>query len=141
MAIAWLAVGIAALIAEALTNAFFALFLAIGAAAAAVVSLFDVGLAGQILTAVMVGLVSALLGRPALMRAARRPSRHSLAAGAAMVGRTGRAEDHIGGFDAPGHVRIGGESWLAVTEARDGIDPGTPVTVLEVKGTTLVVWS
>lgn len=141
MAIAWLAVGVAALVAEALTNAFFALFVAVGAAAAAIASLFDVGIAGEVMIAVLVGLVSALLGRPALMRASRKPARHSLAAGSFLVGQSGRTIDHVGDLDAPGHVRIGGERWLAVTDTPGGIPAGTRVTVLEVRGTTLVVWS
>ena len=47
--------------------------------------------------------------------------------------------DQVGDAHRPGHVRLAGERWLAVTLG-DDIRPGTPVLVSEIRGTTLVVF-
>ncbi len=42
-------------------------------------------------------------------------------------------------LDASGHVRLLGETWLAVTADGSSIPPATPVIVTNVVGTTLTV--
>jgi membrane protein implicated in regulation of membrane protease activity len=56
-----------------------------------------------------------------------------------LVGQEALTLDVVGDAHRPGHVRLAGERWLAVTIAED-IPPGTPVMVNDVRGTTLVVW-
>jgi membrane protein implicated in regulation of membrane protease activity len=56
-----------------------------------------------------------------------------------VAGQTGVVVDHVGDAHHAGHVRIGGEQWLAVTEDSGALPPGTEVVVADVQGTTLTV--
>ena len=48
--------------------------------------------------------------------------------------------DAVGDEHAPGHVRLAGERWLAVSGSDDVLPAGTAVVVTAVRGTTLWVW-
>jgi membrane-bound ClpP family serine protease len=48
--------------------------------------------------------------------------------------------DVVGDTHEPGHVRLAGERWLAVSGSGHPLPPGTTVTVTGVQGTTLLVW-
>jgi membrane-bound ClpP family serine protease len=48
--------------------------------------------------------------------------------------------DVVGDERHPGHVRLAGERWLAVSGAERPIPAGTHVLVTAVRGTTLEVW-
>jgi len=56
-----------------------------------------------------------------------------------LVGQRALTIDDVGDEHHPGHARLAGERWLAVTEEPEGVPPETPVMVIEVRGTTLVV--
>ena len=55
-----------------------------------------------------------------------------------LVGARGVTLDEVGGNE-PGHVRILGERWLAVSAYGDVLAPATQIVVTEVTGTTLTV--
>ncbi len=59
----------------------------------------------------------------------------------ALIGATGLVVEAIGDrtVDGAGRVKIGGESWRAVTGDRSPIECGREVTVLAVRGCTVVV--
>ena len=56
-----------------------------------------------------------------------------------MTNLTGFVEDTVGDEGHPGRVKIKGESWRAVTDAKETIPDGTQVIVRKTYGTTLWV--
>jgi membrane protein implicated in regulation of membrane protease activity len=123
--------------------AFFAMFGALGASAAAVVAAVApdaIGLqvgAGAVVTAIGVAAV-----RPYVSKVFE--SRHEGAVihgvHGGLVGARGTTLDEVP-FDSRGHVRLLGETWLAVAADEKPIAPATPVVVVAVSGTTLTVKS
>jgi membrane protein implicated in regulation of membrane protease activity len=123
--------------------AFYALFAALGAFAAAVVAAIapdaialQAGAAVVVAGAGIVGLrgkVSALVYRHDVEH--RLPGVHG-----GLVGQEVLTLDEVGGVGRTGHVRLAGENWLAVSGGDHPIPAGTPVLVTAVQGTTLVVW-
>jgi membrane-bound ClpP family serine protease len=57
-----------------------------------------------------------------------------------LVGEAVITLDQVGDETHPGHVRLAGERWLAISGSAMPIPPGTKVLVTEVRGTTLTVW-
>ena len=141
-AIMWLVVGVALLLVEAHHWAFYALFAAIGALAAAVVALVAPG-AYALQTSVAVGLATAgVVGvRPYVSRIVHRHRGGAVARGVhgGLVGQEVVTLDEVGDAHNAGHVRLAGERWLAVSGTGAPIAARTPVLVTEVQGTTLVV--
>jgi len=140
--IAWLVAGLILLAAETHTTAFYALFIALGAFAAAITA--AVGLPiwtdGVVFVAVAVGSTAML--RPILKATWDRHQAPRLAlpgASDSLVGQRALTLDEVGDEHHPGHARLAGERWLAVTEEPGGVRGDTPVMVIEVRGTTLVV--
>ena len=80
--------------------------------------------------------------RPYVSRAVmhRRGTRVAHGVHGGLVDSEVQALDRIGGETAPGHVKLSGERWLAVSGDGRVIEPGTTVLVTAVKGTTLTVW-
>ncbi|MGB8860994.1 MAG: NfeD family protein [Ilumatobacteraceae bacterium] len=141
MPIVWIVVAVVLVAVELHHFAFFAIFGAAGAAAAAVVAVIAPSLVPlQIAVAVVVAAVGVLAGRPYMSRAFahRGPGVRIGGVHGGLVAARGVTLDEVGG-DTPGHVRILGESWLAVTGFGDPIPPETPVVVTGVTGTTLTV--
>ncbi|HSO93423.1 MAG TPA: NfeD family protein, partial [Candidatus Dormibacteraeota bacterium] len=56
-----------------------------------------------------------------------------------MIGHEGVLSDPILGESRPGHLKIAGESWPAVTEDSSSVPAETPVVVTGLRGSTLVV--
>jgi membrane protein implicated in regulation of membrane protease activity len=123
--------------------AFYALFVAVGAFAAAAVAVIapdaialQTGAAVVVAGAGIVGLrgkVSAFVHRRE--GGHRLPGVHG-----GFVGQEVLTLDEVGGTGRPGHVRLAGESWLAVSGGDHPIAAGTAVLVTAVQGTTLIVW-
>ena len=140
--VVWLVVGLLLVALEVHSQAFFAIFLAIGAFAATVVSVVGapIWLSTVIFAAVAVG--GTLLVRPSLKRISDRHLGARLAlpgASDSLVGSRALTLDTVGDEHHPGHARLAGENWLAVTEEPGGVAAQTQVMVVEVRGTTLVV--
>lgn len=138
----WLAAAVAFGLGELSTpGAFFMAPFAVGAAAAAFVSFLGapIGLGWLLFVAIS---VVAFAGFRPLARRLDAKSRNPLGVGATrLVGEHGVVLDPVPeGHDSLGMVRVGREEWRAQSVDGNSIDAGTPVTVLEVKGTRVVVF-
>ena len=121
---------------EVASVAFYAAFLAVGALAAAVAALLGAATLVQALVFLVISIVGVALVRPAVVRR-RTPRVVSGAQG--MIGQTGLVVDPIESHNQPGHVRIAGESWPAVSADGKSIPADSTVTVIDIQGATLVV--
>jgi membrane protein implicated in regulation of membrane protease activity len=121
--------------------AFFAMFGAAGSAAAAAVAVAAPShVIVQACIAVGVGTVGVVFVRPQMSEAfARRgPGTAIRGVHGGLIGSRGLTVDEVR-LDASGHVRLLGETWLAVTADGSSIPPSTAVIVTNVVGTTLTV--
>jgi inner membrane protein len=142
MIFAWLAVGILLLFFELHHLAFYALFGAIGAFAAALVAgIAPDAVALQAAVAIIVAVVGVIALRPYVSKRFHRHQGGKVARGVhgGLVGEEGFTVDTVGDVQTAGHVRLAGEKWLAVTDSGT-IPAGQKVLVLDVRGTTLVVY-
>ena len=143
MAVAWLVLGIVLIAVELTHFAFFALFAAVGAfAAAGVAWVAPSAVPLQILVAILVSALGIWLVRPLVSTAFhRRHEGHgSPGVHGGLVGQQVLTVDEVGGTGRPGHVRLAGERWLAISGGDHTIAAGTTVLVTAVAGTTLIVW-
>lgn len=140
--VVWFIVALALLVVELASTTFYALFLAIGAAAGGVVALVVPGspLWLQFVVAVVVAMAGVAIVRPILGQRLRghaggaTPGVHG-----GFVGQRALTMDIVGDELHPGHVRLAGEAWLAITEDHSTISASAAVVVSAVRGTTLVV--
>jgi membrane protein implicated in regulation of membrane protease activity len=141
MTVVWTVISVLLLAVELHHLAFFAMFGATGAAAAAGVSIFAPSAVPlQIAVAVAVAVVGLLVVRPYVSRAFahRGPGVRIGGVHGGLIAARGMTLDEVGPDDA-GHVRLLGEKWLAITGDGEPIPPRTPVIVTNVVGTTLTV--
>lgn len=135
----WLWLGITVLlgVGEMLTAGFFMLPFAIGAAVAAVLAWADVTLTVQLVVFIGVSLVALF----ALRRFAWSDREPSYPVGVKrFVDARGVVIELIDPASGKGRVRLGrGETWSASTDVGIRIEPGTPIRVIEVRGSHLVV--
>jgi membrane protein implicated in regulation of membrane protease activity len=125
---------------EAFTLAFFAVFVAVGLFAAALTAAVGVPVPGQLITLSAVSVAGLVLARPPLARAMMRSRTPIVLPGVQdLVGQTALTIDRVGDELHPGHATLAGERWLAITEGGAPLPPHSPVTVVAVRGTTLVV--
>jgi membrane protein implicated in regulation of membrane protease activity len=144
MVVVWVLVGLALLGFELHHLAFYALFVALGAFAAAGVAVAAPGaIVAQTLVMVATSLLGMLAVRPFVSRAfEHRHTQQHVARGVhgGLNGQQAVTADIVGGTGRPGHVRLAGERWLAVSGDDIPIPPETAVVVTAVTGTTLTVW-
>jgi membrane protein implicated in regulation of membrane protease activity len=136
MVVAWIAFALGMAVVEVASVAFYAVFLAAGAIAAAIAALLGADVIVQAAVFLVIALVGILAIRPTIIRR-RRPALVSGAQG--MIGQTGVVIDPIQDEHNGGHVRLAGESWPAVSADGRPIAADATVTVLEIRGSTLVV--
>ncbi|MEO5722760.1 MAG: NfeD family protein [Ilumatobacteraceae bacterium] len=141
MLIVWIVLAAVLLAVELHHLAFFACFAAGGAAVAAVAAAVEPSaIALQIGIAVGVTTVGVVAVRPYVSKAFA--SRHEGAVihgvHGGLVGARGVTIDEVP-YDTSGHIRLLGETWLAVAADEKPIAPSTPVVVTSVRGTTLTV--
>lgn len=131
VAAALLAVG------EMLTAGFFLLPFAAGAVAAGVLALTGIGVAVQLITFVVISLLSLYL----LQRFARKDVHGELlpVGAARYIGASALVTETINRVRGEGMVRMGTEKWRATTDQDVEIPVGTEVRVIEVRGARLVV--
>jgi membrane protein implicated in regulation of membrane protease activity len=87
-----------------------------------------------------VSIAGVVLARPPLMRYLERRRAPELLSGAeAMIGQEAPVIDDLEGRHHPGHVRVAGESWPAVSEDGGRIPAGSVVKVIALRQATLVV--
>lgn len=135
---AWLLVAALLVVGEIFTAGFFLLPFGIGAAAAALTAWLGGSLVYQ--WAAFLGVSVAVL--VPLQRFADRVTQSGpelRVAADRMLGRIGEALETVPPHGVTGRVRIGSEEWRATSHDESSIAAGSPVEVLEVDGTHLVV--
>jgi membrane protein implicated in regulation of membrane protease activity len=142
MWVVWLVAGLALVGMEVHTQAFYSLFLALGAFAATIVAIFPTEVWLQAVIGAAIALLGTVLVRPTLARLSARhlgPKLTMPGASDNLVGQAALTLEAVGDENHPGHARLFNERWLAVTTAPGGVPAHVQVTVIEVRGTTLVV--
>jgi membrane protein implicated in regulation of membrane protease activity len=140
----WTVIGVLLLVAEMFAPGFWLACVAIGCFVAGLVGLTPIGLTGQVIAFAVSTLASVVAIRPFLRRHFR------LEAGAgvrtnvdALLGKTGVVTERIdagkGGGARSGRVIVDGENWRGASVDGAILEPGTPVMVVQVDGTTLMV--
>ena len=142
MAFFWLVVAIAFIVAEIVTLAFFAAFFAVAALGGALVAALGGDFLAQGLVVLVIAVGGIALARPPLMRYLMRRRQGATVSGAQeLVGKPGVVSDRIAGAadHERGHVRIMGETWLAVSADGSPIEADQEVRVVDIRRATLVV--
>jgi membrane protein implicated in regulation of membrane protease activity len=142
MWVIWLVAGLVLVGMEVHTQAFYALFLALGAFAATVVALFPTQVWLQAVVGAAVAIIGTMAVRPTLARISARHLGPKLAMPGSsdnLIGQPALTLEAVGDENHPGHARLFNERWLAVTTNPGGVPAHQQVTVVEVRGTTLVV--
>jgi membrane protein implicated in regulation of membrane protease activity len=135
----WVIVAIVFAVVEVMTVAFFAVFITIGALGAALVSLLHFGLLVQAVVFGVLGVAGVLIARPYLVERLH-IGRPVLRSGAdSMVGQQAVLLEPIQGVGQPGHVKIAGELWPALTDDGSPLAANTLVVVTALRSTTLIV--
>ncbi len=135
----WVIAACVLAVGEIATVSFFLGPFAVGAVAAAIVSLFVDGWVVSSLTFLVVSVLVLMFLRPIAKRHLKMPP--ALRTGtAALVGRTAIVTERIDNDDDHGSVRIGGEVWTARSFDDDRvIEAGEKVHVMEIRGATALV--
>ncbi len=135
----WFLASVALLVAEMFTAGFWIACLAVGAAVAGVVALIP-GL-GPVTQGIAFAIssVASMAGlRPRLMHYFQLGPGSELRTGVdALLGKTAIVTERIG--PGTGRVKVDGEDWRGASSDATVIEPGTPVTIIQVDGTTLMV--
>lgn len=143
MIVVWVVAGLALLAVELHTVAFYAVFLAVGSFAAAIllVILPDSPIWAQAVVAAIAALAGVVAIRPWMSRAIlqHRGGLVSRGVHGGLVGQEALTLDTIGDEHHPGHVLLASERWLAVTDAGEALSADQAVGVAAVRGTTLLV--
>jgi membrane protein implicated in regulation of membrane protease activity len=135
----WVIVAIAFAVVEVMTVAFFAVFITIGALGAAVAALLHFNLLVQTIVLGVIGIAGILIARPFLVDRLH-IGRPTLRSGAdSMVGQQAVLLEPILGVGQPGHVKIAGELWPALTDDGSPVPANTLVVVTALRSTTLIV--
>jgi membrane protein implicated in regulation of membrane protease activity len=122
-----------------MTVAFFAVFITIGALGAAVASLLGFGLLVQAIVLGVLGVAGIMIARPFLVDRLH-IGRPTLRSGAdSMVGQQAVLLEPILGVGQPGHLKIAGELWPALTDDGSPVPANTLVVVTALRSTTLIV--
>lgn len=136
----WLIVAGALVVVEILTLALFAAFIAVAAVGAALAALLGFNLLVQAIVLLVLGIGGIGVVRPFLMQALAQRREPQLRSGAEnMIGQQAILTDPILDMGHPGHVRIAGELWPALTADGSAVPANTPVIVTALKSTTLIV--
>ena len=135
----WVIVAIAFAVVEVMTVAFFAVFITIGALGAAVAALLHFNLLVQAIVLGVIGVAGIMIARPFLVERLHM-GRGALRSGAdSMVGQQAVLLEAILGVGQPGHLKIAGELWPALTEDGSPMPVNTLVVVTALRSTTLIV--
>lgn len=133
----WLAIAIALVIAEIFSLTFYLVLFAIGALGAALFQALGLSLSYQVGIFVVLSIILAIFVQPLLKRTfvfnhQERPSNAD-----ALIGQRGYVTEEVTGDR--GLVKINGEIWSARTLNGQTLAAGTPVQVIRVEGTKLLV--
>jgi inner membrane protein len=143
MLVLWVIAGLVLLAVELHTVAFYAVFLAVGSFAAAILVLFfpDSPVWLQAVVAAIAAIAGMLALRPFVSRAFQQRHEGVVSRGVhgGLVGQEALTLDTVGDEHHPGHVLLASERWLAVTDGTRPLDKDQAVNVAAVRGTTLLV--
>ena len=133
----WMGLAAAFLIGEIFTAGFFLIFLSVGAAAAGILAMLDVGYAGQFIVFIVVSGILFVFGR----RFADRVTEKQPAGIGAdrFVNQGGIVLEKIDNTTNSGSVRVGQDEWRAISETGDVIPEGVRIKVTQIDGTRAVV--
>src|SRR6202158_4731291 len=130
--------GIASAVVEVMTVVLFAVFITIGALGAAVAALLHFNLLVQAVVLGVIGVAGIMIARPFLVERLHM-GRGALRSGAdSMVGQQAVLLEPILGVGQPGHLKIAGELWPALTEDGSPMAVNTLVVVTALRSTTLI---
>ena len=134
----WIAVLALALLSEALTADFVAIWFFPAALISMVLAFFEVPVPLQFLVFVALGLMLVFATRPLCRKLLRTKDDKTNAD--ALIGKVALVTEEISNIREIGEVKIAGLRWSARAEDPTRIIPvGTEVTVLEIKGVKLIV--
>ena len=133
----WIAVLVTAVVVEALTNDFVAIWFFPAAVVSMILSLFDTSPWLQLILFLAIGLALVISTRPLCRKFLA--SKEEKTNVDALIGKTCLVTEEIRNIDEMGEVKIGGLCWSA--RAADGrvIPVGEQVTVKEIQGVKLIV--
>ena len=133
----WIAVLVTAVVVEALTNDFVAIWFFPAAVVSMILSLFDTSPWLQLILFLAIGLALVISTRPLCRKFLA--SKEEKTNVDALIGKTCLVTEEIRNIDEIGEVKIGGLCWSA--RAADGrvIPVGEQVTVKEIQGVKLIV--
>ena len=133
----WMGLAAAFLIGEIFTAGFFLIFLSIGAAAAGVLALLDVGYAGQFIVFIVISGILFVFGR---RFADRVTGKQPAGIGAdRFIDQDGIVLEKIDNTTNTGSVRVGQDEWRAISETGDILPEGARIRVTQINGTRAVV--
>jgi membrane protein implicated in regulation of membrane protease activity len=133
----WMAVAAILLIAEIFTAGFFLLWFSIGAAAAGILDMLDVGRPAQLIVFILASGTLFVFGR----RFAERVTANQPPGIGAdrFVEQNGVVIDEIDNNGGKGRIRVGSDEWRALSDNGEVIKEGTIVKVMRIDGTKAVV--
>lgn len=135
--IIWLILVILMIVVEVATYQLVAVWFALGAAVALIVSLFDLSTTVQILVFVIVSLIALVLSRPMVKKLQSAPKEKTNAD--RIIGQTAKVLQPITP-DQKGRVEVDGQDWAAAAQNKgDSFAAGEDVTIIRIEGVTLYV--
>ncbi len=137
----WLIIAILLFIIEIFTPTFLASCLAIGCVTAGLFALLGFGMKTQLLLFSIGTLVGYFGIRPFLLKYAHKSSGQPKTNADALVGKTGRVIVEINNLINQGRITVDGEDWKAKSEINVIIPVGTPVEIIRINSTILIVRS
>ena len=134
----WIAVLVTAVVVEAVTSDFVAIWFFPAALVSLILSLFDVPVWLQILLFVVVGLALVIATRPLCRKFLMVKKEKTNAE--ALIGKVCIVTEEIRNIDEVGEVKVGGLCWSARAEdAQRVIAVGEHVEIVEIQGVKLIV--
>ena len=137
----WLIAAIVLVIIEILTAGFGVICFAIGAAFAALISVFagSESLTWQIIVFVVVSLLTFIFLRPVVIRFLNKKSKEVKTNAEAIIGRKGVVSECIDASQHTGRVAIDGDDWKAVSEDGSVIEKGADVEITKLDSIIVTV--
>ncbi len=135
----WLVVMVVLVLGEVRSGAFVAIFIAMGAAVAALLGGLGLPLWAQAVGLVGTSVVGIGVFRRPLVSAASRGHYRLVSGARGLVGQQGVVVKEVGDLRSPGLVRVQGENWTAQCDEGETIPEGTLVMVLDLDRTRLIV--
>jgi membrane protein implicated in regulation of membrane protease activity len=135
----WLVIAAVCLAVEFGHRAFIAMFLSIGAVVTAIAAVSGAPVIVQIPVFLAATALSMTALRPTIMRALNKGGPRLVSGIRKHVGHEAVIAERVVGTTQPGRIKLDGEMWKAISLDEKTIEPGTPVLILSLEGTTFVV--